>query len=143
MLAWFRWVRERYERPMRPQVDSLIHGAHIVVGTPGRILDHIDRGSLDLAAINTLVLDEADRMLDMGFFDDIAYIASRCPKERQTLLFSATYPEGIDKLAHKFLRKPQSLKLEATHDNATIRHRFYEVEEGERLGAEGGFQAFV
>ncbi|XYI30553.1 ATP-dependent RNA helicase DbpA [Cupriavidus oxalaticus] len=123
--------------PMRPQVDSLIHGAHIVVGTPGRILDHIDRGSLDLAAINTLVLDEADRMLDMGFFDDIAYIASRCPKERQTLLFSATYPEGIDKLAHKFLRKPQSLKLEATHDNATIRQRFYEVEEGERLGAVG------
>lgn len=123
--------------PMRPQVDSLIHGAHIVVGTPGRILDHIDRGSLDLAAIGTLVLDEADRMLDMGFFDDIAYIASRCPKERQTLLFSATYPEGIDKLAHKFLRKPQSLKLEATHDNATIRQRFYEVEEGERLGAVG------
>jgi len=76
-------------------------------------------------------------MLDMGFFDDIAYIASRCPKERQTLLFSATYPEGIDKLAHKFLRKPQSLKLEATHDNATIRQRFYEVEEGERLGAVG------
>ncbi|MBF6987728.1 ATP-dependent RNA helicase DbpA [Cupriavidus sp. IK-TO18] len=123
--------------PMRPQVDSLIHGAHIVVGTPGRILDHIDRGSLDLAAISTLVLDEADRMLDMGFFDDIAYVASRCPKERQTLLFSATYPEGIDKLAHKFLRKPQSLKLEATHDNATIRQRFYEVEEGERLGAVG------
>ncbi|MFJ4294281.1 ATP-dependent RNA helicase DbpA [Cupriavidus sp. NPDC089707] len=123
--------------PMRPQVDSLIHGAHIVVGTPGRILDHIDRGSLDLAAIGTLVLDEADRMLDMGFFDDIAYIASRCPKERQTLLFSATYPAGIDKLAHRFLRKPQSLKLEATHDNATIRQRFYEVEEGERLGAVG------
>ncbi|WP_455278705.1 ATP-dependent RNA helicase DbpA [Cupriavidus necator] len=123
--------------PMRPQVDSLIHGAHIVVGTPGRILDHIDRGSLDLAGINTLVLDEADRMLDMGFFDDIAYVASRCPKERQTLLFSATYPPGIDKLSHRFLRKPQSIKLEATHDNTTIRQRFYEVEEGERLNAVG------
>ncbi|SOY39804.1 ATP-dependent RNA helicase, stimulated by 23S rRNA [Cupriavidus taiwanensis] len=123
--------------PMRPQVDSLIHGAHIVVGTPGRILDHIDRGSLDLSAINTLVLDEADRMLDMGFFDDIAYVASRCPKDRQTLLFSATYPPGIDKLSHRFLRNPQSLKLEATHDNSTIRQRFYEVDEGERLNAVG------
>ncbi|SOY39619.1 ATP-dependent RNA helicase, stimulated by 23S rRNA [Cupriavidus taiwanensis] len=121
--------------PMRPQVDSLIHGAHIVVGTPGRILDHIDRGSLDLAAINTLVLDEADRMLDMGFFDDIAYVASRCPRDRQTLLFSATYPPGIDKLSHRFLRQPQSLKLEATHDNSTIRQRFYEVEDSERLNA--------
>ncbi len=123
--------------PMRPQVDSLIHGAHIVVGTPGRILDHIDRGSLDLSGINTLVLDEADRMLDMGFFDDIAYVASRCPKDRQTLLFSATYPPGIDKLSHRFLRSPQSVKLEATHDNSTIRQRFYEVEEGERLNAVG------
>ncbi|AQV92332.1 ATP-dependent RNA helicase DbpA [Cupriavidus necator] len=123
--------------PMRPQVDSLIHGAHIVVGTPGRILDHIDRGSLDLSGINTLVLDEADRMLDMGFFDDIAYVASRCPKERQTLLFSATYPPGIDKLSHRFLHNPQSLKLESTHDNSTIRQRFYEVEEGERLNAVG------
>ncbi|SOZ14704.1 ATP-dependent RNA helicase, stimulated by 23S rRNA [Cupriavidus taiwanensis] len=121
--------------PMRPQVDSLIHGAHIVVGTPGRILDHIDRGSLDLSAINTLVLDEADRMLDMGFFDDIAYVASRCPRDRQTLLFSATYPPGIDKLSHRFLRNPQSLKLEATHDNSTIRQRFYEVDESERLNA--------
>ena len=123
--------------PMRPQVDSLIHGAHIVVGTPGRILDHIDRGSLDLSGINTLVLDEADRMLDMGFFDDIAYVASRCPKDRQTLLFSATYPPGIDKLSHRFLRNPQSVKLEATHDNSTIRQRFYEVEDGERLNAVG------
>ncbi|SPA28104.1 ATP-dependent RNA helicase, stimulated by 23S rRNA [Cupriavidus taiwanensis] len=123
--------------PMRPQVDSLIHGAHIVVGTPGRILDHIDRGSLDLSAINTLVLDEADRMLDMGFFDDIAYVASRCPRDRQTLLFSATYPPGIDKLSHRFLRSPQSLKLEATHDSSTIRQRFYEVEESERLNAVG------
>ncbi|NUO85880.1 MAG: ATP-dependent RNA helicase DbpA [Cupriavidus sp.] len=121
--------------PMRPQVDSLIHGAHIVVGTPGRILDHIDRGSLDLSGINTLVLDEADRMLDMGFFDDIAYVASRCPRDRQTLLFSATYPPGIDKLSHRFLRNPQSLKLEATHDNSTIRQRFYEVDNSERLNA--------
>ncbi|KWR88131.1 ATP-dependent RNA helicase DbpA [Cupriavidus sp. IDO] len=123
--------------PMRPQVDSLIHGAHVVVGTPGRILDHIDRGSLELAGINTLVLDEADRMLDMGFFDDIAYVASRCPRDRQTLLFSATYPPGIDKLSQKFLRNPQEVKLEEKHDSSKIRQRFYEVENGERLQAVG------
>ena len=84
---------------MRPQLASLAHGAHIVVGTPGRLMDHLERGSLHLEALNTLVLDEADRMLDMGFFDDIATIAEQCPKQRQTLLFSATYPEGIAKLA--------------------------------------------
>ena len=80
---------------LRGQIASLEHGAHIVVGTPGRIMDHLDRGNLDLAALNTLVLDEADRMLDMGFFDDIAKVARQCPPTRQTLLFSATYPEGI------------------------------------------------
>jgi ATP-dependent RNA helicase DbpA len=79
---------------MRPQMASLEHGAHIVVGTPGRIMDHLDRGSLKLDALNTLVLDEADRMLDMGFYDDIAYVAKQCPLERQTLMFSATYPDG-------------------------------------------------
>ena len=84
---------------MRPQRDSLEHGAHIVVGTPGRIMDHIERGSLKLDALNTLVLDEADRMLDMGFYDDIAFVVKQCPTQRQTLLFSATYPEGIARLA--------------------------------------------
>ncbi|KAF7963016.1 ATP-dependent RNA helicase [Cupriavidus sp. UYMU48A] len=123
--------------PMRPQVDSLVHGAHVVVGTPGRILDHIDRGSLELSAIGTLVLDEADRMLDMGFFDDIAYVASRCPRDRQTLLFSATYPPGIDKLTHKFLRNPQEVKLAERHDSSSIRQYFYEVDEDERLSAVG------
>ena len=76
--------------PVKPQLDSLAHGAHIVVGTPGRIVDHLTRDSLPLGALNTLVLDEADRMLDMGFMEDIAAIAARCPKARQTLLFSAT-----------------------------------------------------
>jgi len=65
--------------PMRPQRDSLEHGAHVVVGTPGRIMDHLERGSLKLDALDTLVLDEADRMLDMGFHDDIAFVAGRCP----------------------------------------------------------------
>ncbi len=120
---------------MRPQRDSLEHGAHIVVGTPGRIMDHIERGSLNLDALNTLVLDEADRMLDMGFYDDIAYVAAHCPTQRQTLLFSATYPEGIEKLARQFLRKPQEVKLQEQHEHGKIRQRFYEVKHQERLEA--------
>jgi ATP-dependent RNA helicase DbpA len=119
--------------PMRPQTASLEHGAHIVVGTPGRIMDHLERGSLALGALSTLVLDEADRMLDMGFFDDIATVVRQCPKERQTLLFSATYPDGIAKLSERFLRNPKEVKLEERHDDSKIRQRFYEVTEDERL----------
>ncbi|MGN6652052.1 ATP-dependent RNA helicase DbpA [Trinickia sp.] len=123
--------------PMAPQVSSLEHGAHIVVGTPGRIMDHLERGSLALEALSTLVLDEADRMLDMGFYDDIAKVASQCPKERQTLLFSATYPDGIAKLSQRFLRNPKEVRLEEHHDDSKIRQRFYEVTDDERLHAVG------
>ena len=122
---------------LRGQVASLGHGAHIVVGTPGRIMDHLERGSLDLGALNTLVLDEADRMLDMGFFDDIASVARQCPKERQTLLFSATYPEGIAKLSAQFMRDPQQIAVEAQHAPSRIRQRWYEVDDNERLHAVG------
>jgi ATP-independent RNA helicase DbpA len=120
---------------MRPQLASLEHGAHIVVGTPGRLIDHLERGSLKLDALNTLVLDEADRMLDMGFFDDIATIARQCPKQRQTLLFSATYPEGIAKLSAEFMREPKEVKLLAAHAAGKIRQLFFEVRESERLHA--------
>ena len=120
---------------MRPQMASLEHGAHIVVGTPGRIMDHLSRGSLNLDALNTLVLDEADRMLDMGFYDDIAYVADHCPLDRQTLLFSATYPEGIARLAREFMRLPQEVKLLEQHENTKIRQRFYEIKHDERLEA--------
>jgi ATP-independent RNA helicase DbpA len=120
---------------MRPQLASLEHGAHIVVGTPGRLMDHLERGSLNLEALNTLVLDEADRMLDMGFFDDIATIAKQCPKQRQTLLFSATYPEGIAKLSAAFMREPKEVKLLAAHAASKIRQLFFEVKESERLHA--------
>ncbi|MDP1645031.1 MAG: ATP-dependent RNA helicase DbpA [Thiobacillus sp.] len=120
---------------MRPQMASLEHGAHIVVGTPGRILDHLQRGSLNLEALNTLVLDEADRMLDMGFYDDIAAIARQCPGNRQTLLFSATYPEVIAELSRRFMRQPHEVKLLERHENDKIRQRFYEVSNEERLQA--------
>ena len=123
--------------PIRPQLDSLAHGAHIVVGTPGRIVDHLSRDSLPLAALNTLVLDEADRMLDMGFMEDIAAIAARCPRKRQTLLFSATYPEGIAQIGKKFLRDAREVKLSAQPTPSQIRQRFYEVAEDQRLHAVG------
>jgi ATP-independent RNA helicase DbpA len=120
---------------MRPQRDSLEHGAHIVVGTPGRIMDHLVRGSLKLDALNTLVLDEADRMLDMGFYDDIAFVVKQCPVQRQTMLFSATYPNGIARLARQFMREPQEVKLLEQHEESKIRQRFYKVENENRLQA--------
>jgi ATP-dependent RNA helicase DbpA len=119
--------------PLRMQNASLEHGAHIVVGTPGRIMDHLTRTTLDLSALNTLVLDEADRMLDMGFFDDIATVVRQCPAERQTLLFSATYPEGIDKIAKQFLRDPQQVKIEEQHSTNLIEQHFYEITRPTRL----------
>ena len=118
--------------PLRGQLATLEHGAHVVVGTPGRVMDHLERGSLKLDAMNTLVLDEADRMLDMGFFDDIVTVARQCPKERQTLLFSATYPEGIAKLAAQFMRAPLTVKVEAQHAGGQIAQRWYQVEDSER-----------
>ncbi len=118
--------------PLRGQVATLEHGAHIVVGTPGRVMDHLERGTLKLDALNTLVLDEADRMLDMGFFDDIVTVAKQLPKERQTLLFSATYPEGIAKLSAQFMRDPVTVKVEAQHAGGQIEQRWYQVDDTER-----------
>ncbi|PIM54500.1 ATP-dependent RNA helicase DbpA [Roseateles chitinivorans] len=123
--------------PIRTQLASLAHGAHIVVGTPGRILDHLQRETLSLEALNTLVLDEADRMLDMGFAEDIAQVVAHCPKQRQTLLFSATYPDGVAALAGRFMRDPKSVTLTERHAANKIRQRFYEVTEAERLHAVG------
>lgn len=120
---------------LRGQTLSLAHGAHVVVGTPGRILDHLERGSLSVDAVRTLVLDEADRMLDMGFFDDIATVTRRCPAQRQTLLFSATYPEGIAQLAAQFMRQPHTVKVQAQHDAGKIRQVFVEVTDTGRLHA--------
>ena len=113
--------------PMRPQIASLEHGAHIVVGTPGRLRDHLGRGSIDLSTVQTLVLDEADRMIDMGFYEEISGIVSACPSHRQTLLFSATYPDDIRKSSAPFLRDPTEITVEAQHDDTRIEQRFYEV----------------
>lgn len=113
--------------PIGPQVASLEHGAHIVVGTPGRIRDHLGRNSIDLRALQTLVLDEADRMTDMGFYDEIANIVTACPVGRQTLLFSATYPDDIRTATAAFLRQPAEVKVEAQHDAGRIEQRYYEV----------------
>ncbi|QXH51074.1 ATP-dependent RNA helicase DbpA [Pseudomonas fakonensis] len=118
-----------------PQIASLEHGAHIIVGTPGRIQQHLDKGTLKLDGLNTLVLDEADRMLDMGFFDAIAAIIGKTPSRRQTLLFSATYPAGIEQLAKDFMRQPQQVKVEALHSDNQIEQRFIEIDPQQRLEA--------
>lgn len=113
--------------PFSPQLDSLRHGAHIIVGTPGRVQKHLDKGSLSLNHVKTLVLDEADRMLDMGFFDDIERIIRTCPSSRQTMLFSATYPEGIKTIANNFMRNPQQITIEQEQDHLAIEQLFYEA----------------
>ena len=113
--------------PSRGQIASLENGAHIVVGTPGRVMDLLERGALDISNLKTLVLDEADRMLDMGFLADIETVVRQCPPERQTLLFSATYPEGIAGLAQRFMRQPEMVKVAAQHSAHKISQRWYEV----------------
>ena len=113
--------------PFGPQIGSLEHGAHIIVGTPGRIEDHLSKGTLNLDNVDTLVLDEADRMLDMGFQDAIDNIIDQAPKERQTLLFSATFPEQIEKIAQRILTNPVTVKVESRHDNDAISQYFYKV----------------
>lgn len=114
--------------PFGPQLGSLEHGAHIVVGTPGRIEEHLVKGSLKLDDINTLVLDEADRMLDMGFQPALEAIVSYLPERRQNLLFSATFAPPIRAIAERFLQNPAKVELESTHDQTTITQTFYRVE---------------
>ena len=119
-------------KPFGPQKGSLEHGAHIAVGTPGRIQDHLRKGNLKLDGLKTLVLDEADRMLDMGFFDVMTEIIAQTPKKRQTLLFSATYPDQIKKMCRSILRDPVTVTVEAEHKAGVIEQIFYEVKKHER-----------
>ncbi|GGL19375.1 ATP-dependent RNA helicase DbpA [Deinococcus radiotolerans] len=118
--------------PLRPQAASLAHGAHVVVGTPGRVRDHLSRGTLNLAHVRTLVLDEADRMTDMGFYGEIEGVVRACPLERQTLLFSATYPDDIRQATAAFLRRPVEVRVDTVNPNDGIEERFYEVSARER-----------
>lgn len=113
--------------PMRRQLDSLKHGAHIIVGTPGRVQKHLDLGSLSIDKIETLVLDEADKMLDMGFADAIKQVISFCPKKRQTLLFSATYPEQIYQLSNQYMHNSIRITIEDNQTSLDISQTFYEV----------------
>src|SRR3546814_425584 len=103
---------------MGPQVDNLRRGVDILVATPGRLIDHLERGSAKLDAIEVLVLDEADRMLDMGFLPAIKRIVNRVPKERQTLLFSATFEARIKALAMEFMRNPQQVQVAANNTSS-------------------------
>ena len=120
-------------KPIVPQLVSLEHSPHIVVGTPGRILKHlVDKRSLDLDNLKMLVLDEADRMLDMGFHDDIMQIIDNMATDKQTLLFSATYPEEIKEISDKIQNDPIDIRVETSHTENKIKQVFYEVEKGER-----------
>ncbi|MFM5078470.1 ATP-dependent RNA helicase DbpA [Aeromonas caviae] len=121
--------------PTAPQSATLGFGAHIAVGTPGRILKHLEQGTLELDDLKTLVLDEADRMLDMGFGEDINRVISHAPRDRQTLLFSATYPEGIAQMSRGVQRNPVEVSVESLHEESAIEQKLYEVPVGQRLDA--------
>jgi ATP-independent RNA helicase DbpA len=111
------------------QVNSLEHGVHIVVGTPGRVLKFLKKGSINLDGLEILVLDEADRMLDMGFRDEMEAIAAFTPKNKQTLLFSATFPEEIESLSEVFQKNPKRVAVDSKHEKDIIRQIFIEVED--------------
>src|SRR5690606_9179015 len=115
-----------------PQIESLAHGAHIIVGTPGRLLDHLSRQPRGLSAVHTLVLDEDDRVVDMGFFAVVKDIHDARPAERQTLLFSATYPDTIRADADLLLRRPEMVQVDVEHDDGQIVQHFYEIDDARR-----------
>ncbi|MBS3079615.1 DEAD/DEAH box helicase [Candidatus Pacearchaeota archaeon] len=111
-----------------PQVEDLEY-AEVVVGTPGRILDHLSRNTINLKHLKTLVLDEADRMLDMGFIDDVEKIISQCPKERQTLLFSATISQDILRLSKKYMKHQVEVSAEEYVDPTLLTQVYYDVDD--------------
>lgn len=115
--------------PIRGQIAKLKRGVEVVVGTPGRVLDHISRNTLSLNEIDCVVLDEADRMLDVGFRPDMEKILRRCPKERQTLLLSATVPPPVERLANKYMHEPQTLNCSTSDVTVdTIEQHYFTVD---------------
>jgi ATP-independent RNA helicase DbpA len=121
--------------PFSPQLGSLEHGAHIVVGTPGRLLDHLRRGSLQLSGLRTLVLDEADRMLDMGFQEEIGALIAAAPSKRQTLLFSATYPPEIAAMSEAVQYEAHEVSVDEVHQEGAIEQLLFEVDRDGRSAA--------
>jgi ATP-independent RNA helicase DbpA len=121
--------------PLRPHLASLAHEPHIVVGTPGRILELIQKGALPLEAIKVLVLDEADRMLDMGFADDLRSIIEATPRQRQTLLFSATIPQSIREMSRELQRDPLDITVADEPGETPIEQTFFEIDEQQKLPA--------
>lgn len=122
--------------PLGPQIHSLSHGAHIIVGTPGRVEEHLRKGTLTLASLTMFVLDEADRMLDMGFQQSLDAIAGYLPSQRQTLLFSATYPDDIAAIAKRITRDPITITVTDTHSDTSIRQELYWLSsDSERVAA--------
>ena len=120
--------------PIVPQLKRLERGVHVVVGTPGRLIDHLDRGSLDLSNIRMVVLDEADEMLKMGFIDDMEKILAALPAERQTALFSATMQDEVLRIAKRHLREPERVEIEHKNVSApAIEQRFLNLAEGQKL----------
>lgn len=117
---------------MEPQIRRL-RNADIVVGTPGRILDHLERRTLNLSKIKYLVLDEADRMLDMGFIRDVESIIKMCPKERQTLLFSATISDGITKIARRYMDNPIRVSVDDQVDPSKLYQKYYDLPATEKF----------
>ncbi len=128
--------------PFRPQSASLEHGVHIVVGTPGRLQEHLQKRSLRLNHLKVLVLDEADRMLDMGFADAISDVISYAPTHRQTLLFSATYSDPIREISQKYQYQPLSVSIDSQHHDSVIGQHFYQIEKAQRLNALGYLLAY-
>lgn len=114
--------------PFGPQIGSLEHGAHIIVGTPGRIEEHLRKGTLKLDSLTTLVLDEADRMLDMGFQSALDAIIDYMPVKRQTMLFSATFADQVQSIAEHIMENPVMVQVDSTHDSDSIQQHLYKVD---------------
>ncbi len=120
---------------MQPQIDKLKQGCHVIVATPGRLLDHMARGNVRFDELEILVMDEADRMLDMGFLPDIKRILAKLPKERQTLMFSATFPDEITRLARDMMNDAERISVGAiSRPVDTVEQRVYPVWPEEKLG---------
>jgi ATP-dependent RNA helicase DeaD len=117
---------------INPQMDEIRH-ADIVIGTPGRIIDHLERETLDLRKIKILVLDEADRMLDMGFIEPVEYIMQQCPKNKQTMLFSATFSREIRKLAETYMKDPVKVEGEEQVDPSLLKQVYYETRDDQKF----------